>query len=392
MNNRLTIHDLAAILAGKTGRDKKSIELFIRELIRIVTENIYSDKLVKVKGLGTFKIIPVEQRESIHVNTGERIVIPAHYKFSFHPDKELRDIVNQPFSFFETTELNPGVEFVLPEEELVADVPDAQSALPEDITPDNESNPTDSNNEEVLSTGQEETATEELAVEPEPEIIPTDDDLPVTSVQEEITPVETTREDKVPTPSVTANQGSLYPLIFTIIATILVTTGGIYYYLRHHQNDGTFRPQSKNIKNTISSIDNSKAQAEISSQEAVVLTDSIPIREQQDTVPEQTGRKDIPVNATPQPDAGNELSAEIATVKIEPGSRLTLIALEHYGHKLFWVYIYEYNKNIIDDPNNIPVGTVLKLPAKNLYDIDARNRKSLEKAAIKQTEILTGFQ
>ena len=99
MNNRLTIQELAGLLADYTGKDANSSELFLREFIAVVSEGVYTDKLVKVKGLGTFKIILVEKRESIHVNTGERFVIPGHYKFSFLPDKELRELVNKPFSF-----------------------------------------------------------------------------------------------------------------------------------------------------------------------------------------------------------------------------------------------------------------------------------------------------
>ena len=72
MNNRLAIQDLAGLLAEYTGKDKNSSERFLREFIAVVSEGVYTDKLVKVKGLGTFKIIPVEKRESIHVNTGER--------------------------------------------------------------------------------------------------------------------------------------------------------------------------------------------------------------------------------------------------------------------------------------------------------------------------------
>ena len=109
MNNRLTIQDLAGLLAEYTGKDKKNTERFLREFIQIVTDGVYADKLVKVKGLGTFKIIPVEKRESIHVHTGERFVIPAHYKFSFLPDKELREQVNRPFSIFDGGRTGSGI-------------------------------------------------------------------------------------------------------------------------------------------------------------------------------------------------------------------------------------------------------------------------------------------
>ena len=131
MNNRLAIQDLAGLLAEYTGKDKNSSERFLREFIAVVSEGVYTDKLVKVKGLGTFKIIPVEKRESIHVNTGERFVIPEHYKFSFLPDKELRELVNKPFSFFETTELRENVDFT--DMDVVLDEPDIKETEDESI-------------------------------------------------------------------------------------------------------------------------------------------------------------------------------------------------------------------------------------------------------------------
>ena len=131
MNNRLTIQDLAGLLAEYTGKDKNSSERFLREFIAVVSEGVYTDKLVKVKGIGTFKIIPVEKRESIHVNTGERFVIPEHYKFSFLPDKELRELVNKPFSFFETTELRENVDFT--DMDVVLDEPDIKETEDESI-------------------------------------------------------------------------------------------------------------------------------------------------------------------------------------------------------------------------------------------------------------------
>ena len=111
MNSRLSIQDIAAILADKTGKDKESMERFLKILVATISEGVVADRLIKVKGLGIFKIIRVENRESIDVNTGTRFLIPAHYKFSFLPDKELRELVNRPFSFFETTEISVNADF-----------------------------------------------------------------------------------------------------------------------------------------------------------------------------------------------------------------------------------------------------------------------------------------
>ena len=118
MNNRLNIQDLAGLLSEYTGKEKTEVEQFLKCLVSVVSEGVYSDKLVKIKGLGTFKIIVVEKRESINVNTGERILIPAHYKFSFLPDKDLKELVNKPFSVFETTEIQENVNFTDMEESV----------------------------------------------------------------------------------------------------------------------------------------------------------------------------------------------------------------------------------------------------------------------------------
>ena len=90
------------------------------------------------------------------------------------------------------------------------------------------------------------------------------------------------------------------------------------------------------------------------------------------------------------PEVPVETPEVLAKVKIETGSRLTLISLEYYGSKIFWVYLYDYNKAAIKDPNNIPVGTEILVPAPRLYGIDKHSRASIDKAAARQTEILAG--
>lgn len=97
------MQDLASALAGRYGMDAKSASMFVRTVFEIVEEYISKDKLVKIKGLGTFKLVSVSDRESVNVNTGERILIAGHSKLSFTPDTVLKDAVNRPFSDFETT-------------------------------------------------------------------------------------------------------------------------------------------------------------------------------------------------------------------------------------------------------------------------------------------------
>ena len=138
MNNRLNIQDLAGLLSERSGKERGEMERFLRDLVAVISEGVYADKIVKVKGLGTFKIIPVEKRESIHVNTGERFLIPAHYKFSFLPDKDLREQVNKPFSIFETTEINEHVDFSDLVESVEEKGKDIEDESIEEVMPDGE--------------------------------------------------------------------------------------------------------------------------------------------------------------------------------------------------------------------------------------------------------------
>lgn len=171
MNNKLTIQELATLLSVKSGKEVYETERFIRELITVVSEGLFSDKMVKVKGLGTFKIVLVEDRESIHVNTGERILIPAHYKCSFLPDNELKELVNRPFSIFETTEIGDAASFQDMEMADDSDEDDVDSDLESDANEDGEdlSLPKSSVTESRINGLLDKEMTEELA---DPEDLP----------------------------------------------------------------------------------------------------------------------------------------------------------------------------------------------------------------------------
>ena len=108
---RLTINSLAKLLMQKHGLDKNEALQFLTAVFETVQYGLQKDKQVKVKGLGTFKVIEVEARESINVNTGERLLIESHSKITFVPDTAMKDLVNKPFSSFETVILNDGVNF-----------------------------------------------------------------------------------------------------------------------------------------------------------------------------------------------------------------------------------------------------------------------------------------
>ena len=106
MNERLTIQDLTDLLAAKHSMTKKDAEAFVKEFFLLIEQALENEKTVKIKGLGTFKLIDVDSRESVNVNTGERFQIKGHTKVSFSPDANLRDTINKPFAHFETVVLN----------------------------------------------------------------------------------------------------------------------------------------------------------------------------------------------------------------------------------------------------------------------------------------------
>ena len=382
MNNRLAIQDLAGLLAEYTGKDKNSSERFLREFIAVVSEGVYTDKLVKVKGLGTFKIIPVEKRESIHVNTGERFVIPEHYKFSFLPDKELRELVNKPFSFFETTELRENVDFT--DMDVVLDEPDIKETEDESIEemiPEEKHFPEEEPvvfSEEGSAVPPEEDpvvfSEEEPAGQPEDEGMDTLE--PVVDERSDSSGPDSPSEEVETGPDAERKKPRTKRIAVVSMFVFLLMLFNIGLYLNRTY---FFKKEKEPLR-----IDTVFPKGETIATEAVPDTTIVFANEDSS----QTVGETTVENPEVEPEAASP--KVIDRVKIETGSRLTLISLKYYGSKLFWVYLYEYNRAVITDPNNVPIGTVIEVPAPEMYGIDRRDRSSIEKAAARQTEILIG--
>ena len=108
MDKKVLVQDLSEGLVRRKGLSQEDAMTFVRTVFDLVGEFLQTDKIVKIKGLGTFKLVTVDSRESVDVNTGERIVIKEYTKVNFTPDPVLRDAVNKPFAQFETVILNEG--------------------------------------------------------------------------------------------------------------------------------------------------------------------------------------------------------------------------------------------------------------------------------------------
>lgn len=131
--SKSNISRLAKSISSKHGLTQAEAERFISKMFEVANEGLHEDKLLKIKWLGTFKVTPVKNRESVDVNTGERIVIEGRDKISFTPDNILKEIVNKPFAQFETVVVNDGVDFsdidekfslqAVPAEPIAAEMP-----------------------------------------------------------------------------------------------------------------------------------------------------------------------------------------------------------------------------------------------------------------------------
>lgn len=159
--DKISIQELNKLFAERTKLPEDEVERLVKAMFNIISEELAGNNPVKVRGLGTFKIVDVDSRESVNVNTGERFLIEGHGKVSFIPDNTMKEIVNRPFSQFETVVLNDGVDFTASE---------AGDTLPEPKT--------DVVNDDSL----EETDDAEAAVEPVEEILEPAEDTKETEV------------------------------------------------------------------------------------------------------------------------------------------------------------------------------------------------------------------
>lgn len=384
MSKRLTLQDLVDILAENKGITKKDAENFVRELFAVISENIEKKDSVRIKDFGTFKLVKVNSRKSVDVNTGQDIEIPAHYKLGFTPDKSLRDRINAPFAHFETTLLNDGVNFEDTEEfsETLEALSNYES---EDITYNVEQDQVKDSVESTEPSINEDTVIEdavtvsngiETVVSEESEVreltaheigVPTEEEQELLAEVENESIVE---EKEVNLPEVEAaiaedntdaeGEGSKTLVWILVVCAILLVLGGVYFF--RNQIFGT-----RDANTPIVAIENS--------------VDEILL----DTIASNAGDLDsvVLINDTITENVVNDVVQALVpldTIKIEYGDTMRKLGLKYYGNRSFWVYIYQENIDKIKDFNNVPIGTSLIIPAAEKYGIDANSEESLAKA------------
>ena len=207
--SKLNLYDLCGVLVSKNGLEDKEARRFVQAMFDIIQEGLDEDKVVKVKGLGTFKIIDVDARESINVNTGGRVLIEGHSKLTFTPDSVMKEIVNKPFSQFETVVLNDGVDFPeTQQEEVAVDIDDTPAATTEEPIQVAQTEPVQQVETEPVQQVETEPVREVQTepvqvVQPEPvEVVqpesPIEEDIPVNNEELDAVEEEPSSETEVP--------------------------------------------------------------------------------------------------------------------------------------------------------------------------------------------------
>lgn len=174
---KISITDLAGVIAKQRKLSTKDVEKFISAMFLVVDKGLDADRLVKIKGLGTFKVTSVKPRESINVNTGARVVIEGHDKVSFTPDTSMRDLINKPFAQFETVVLKDDVDF----SDIENDNSDEEKR--ESVASNTEK---EVQKEKTISSNEEEIAPQDMVQENVLEIKDDKEDSPVTAPTDNI--------------------------------------------------------------------------------------------------------------------------------------------------------------------------------------------------------------
>lgn len=359
MTNKLSMQDIIDMLALQHDIPKEEAEKFIVELFNVIELGLSADELVKIKDFGTFRLIIIQERESVDINTQDKIVIPSHRRISFIPAQSLKSLVNKPFAHFETTPLNDGIVLENIEEDSSSD--DDLSGE-DDLIEENDKvlNKTEkvspvilmdadasshilNNHTQNLSNegGDKEEKLDLLAVDAANNTSKAEEmELIITEAK---SPIDSSITTKTKTKTKSKSKRSFLP--WYIATAILMVLLVLVFYKFYPVKES---PTKQGV------------------QDSVIPK---PIQEITTVVKDTISQETIEPVAEP-----------IEIVKMERGKTLRLIALDKYGNREFWVYIYLKNKDKITNPDVVPVGLDLILPNKTEYDIDAEDPASVAKA------------
>ena len=377
MGNKLLLQDLIDRLSESGKLKKKDAEQFLRAFFKVIEESLFQGEVVKIQGLGTFKLLKVDARKSVSVSTGEEFQIDEHYKISFIPESSLKELINKPFSHLEPVDLGQVAENT----SLLTEMGQTDKADFSEGRPNVKS---------------KEFEPEKESKKVEPNIVKGEEiDIDIDRRNIENKTVQSVHDLEESPEEIVGSSHHRTIIIWAVFALIVVSLA-IWAYL----SNSAAKKDDIRKEEAIEAYENGQKENAIQQMDTLtgfvedsLINDSITKAkkngEEQEkakvTVPKASKHK------TKTSGTGVQVSnpADIATETMKQGGRLTLMALKYYGNKVFWVYIYEANKDKITDPNNIPVGTKIRIPKPDSTKINARDSECIVKAKSLQTRILS---
>ena len=313
MADKLSWTDLRHALALRAGVSEKKAGAFLSAFQDQLIEVLKTDKQVKINGLGTFKVQAVAPRKSVDVNTGEEIIIEGYNKLIFAPEAGVKELVEK-----QPKEIDPLKKLGAQAEEIVDILGDLGQSPKEEVK------------------------------EPEPEPV-----------------VEPKPKKKYHFVRDT--------LICVVILLMLLLAG--YFFLRHRLGDilqHIMQPSDTEV------VADTTAQAVVETEEAVEVTEPAP----ENMIPEgEISQEQILAEFL---EASGELSPTenkypdlITTEPMHEASRLAWMAKRFYGAKIYWPYLYDANRDVIANPNDIEVGTPIRVPKLTKLQLDTTNAETM---------------
>ena len=432
MNEKITLPTLVSLLADKTGKQKKQCEDFLREFFNTLVDAMEAGENVRIKSLGTFKVVAVEPRKSVNVNTGEQMEIPGHNKIVFVPAKELAEEVNAPFAMFESIE-----------------IPD--NALEDPLLSSESESAAQAEEDPLLSSAISDPSESEAQAEEDP--------LPSSAISDQTVSAAQAEEDPllssaISDQTVSAAQAAEDPLPSSAISDQTVSAAQAAGFPEPDE-DSDENEQEFEIENK-SGLDSFPIVSQLNEEhtetrrnyrfllgfacgvacaaviclcaylfffEKWVATVSEEKNTEVSVQAETSGQlTDADVRQVPKPDvldsdkkdlieasdadskneqmAKTEQTAEVPTRPsdepvydtITKTRYLTTMAKEHYGNYNLWPYIYEENKAILGHPDRIRPGTKVIVPPLSKYGVNPSDPDDIAKAKKKGVEIYAHYQ
>lgn len=414
MAEKMTWLELRRAIAVRSGDRQKEVNSFMDELVKQIMEGLRTDKVVRISGLGSFKLQAVAARKSVNVATGEDIVIPGYEKVTFVPESGVKELF---LNLKETTEEKPEPATPLQKlgaqaDEIVgllADLGQAPKKVDEPAIPQTPETP---ETPEIPETPEK----PDPKVEPEPIVAPEPVKAPepvapvVTPVVEPVVtpvvapepvapvvtpvvePVKEPEKEPVKEPEKEPEKPKYHFLRDTLITLtiLLLLLAGAFYFFRQELTkwvDSLREKMQTPVEQVVEPVvTDTTAVVDIPQEPDTIATDTIAVEEVHaeeaviDEVPVVEEQKEEPVKAEEVKAAPEEPQYKegdvIATVRLRKGEDLSKIARRYYGHGDLWVFIYQFNEDHLGDPDNVAIGSRINVPYLTPEQQDIRNPKT----------------